>query len=199
MLKFFLTALFASGTLLFAADASLWKTPTNAQSSEVQKVMKVLSESETVSGTFVQKRTVVKIKRTFESSGKFEISQKNGITWDMEKPFPSKLVITDSKIVQTNADGSQVEMASSDNVIFREIAASMRAVLGGNLAALENRFELYFLQKKNSWNVGLVPKEKMIQSTIASIALEGDQCLKKVELVDSEGNVLTYEFKQSGK
>ena len=179
MLKFFLTALFASGTLLFAADASLWKAPTNAQSPEVQKVMKVLSESETVSGTFVQKRTVVKIKRTFESSGKFEISQK--------------------KIVQTNADGSQVEMASSDNVIFREIAASMRAVLGGNLAALENRFELYFLQKKNSWNVGLVPKEKMIQSTIASIALEGDQCLKKVELVDGEGNVLTYEFKQSGK
>lgn len=199
MLKFFLTALFASGTLLFAADASLWKAPTNAQSPEVQKVMKVLSESETVSGTFVQKRTVVKIKRTFESSGRFEISQENGITWDMEKPFPSKLVITDSKIVQTNADGSQVEMASSDNVIFREIAASMRAVLGGNLAALENRFELYFLQKKNSWNVGLVPKEKMIQSTIASIALEGDQCLKKVELVDGEGNVLTYEFKQSGK
>ena len=75
----------------------------------------------------------------------------------------------------------------------------MRAVLGGNLAALENRFEPYFLQKKNSWNVGLLPKKERIQSTVASLALEGDQCLKKVELVDGEGNVLTYEFKQSGK
>jgi len=199
MFKIFLAALLALGTVLFAADASLWKSPANVKSPEIQKVMQVLSAEETVNGTFVQKRTVLKIKRTFESSGKFEISQKNGITWDMEKPFASKLVITDSKIVQTNADGSEVEMASSDNVIFREIATSMRAVLGGNLSALEKRFDLYFVQKKNIWNVGLVPKEKMIQSTIASIALEGDQSLKKVELVDGEGNVLTYEFKQSGK
>ncbi len=199
MLKKLLIAIFVCGTALLAADAALWKSPAKVESPEVQKIMQVLSAAETVNGTFTQKRTVVKIKRTFESSGKFEISQKNGITWDMEKPFASKLVITDSKIVQTNADGSQVEIAASDNVIFREIAASMRAILSGNIAVLQNRFDLFFLQKKTGWSVGLVPKEKTIQTAISSIALEGDQNLKKVELVDGEGNVLTYEFKQSGK
>jgi len=199
MHKSFLTALLICGATLFAADAAIWKSPANLESPEVQKVMQVLSAAETVSGTFTQKRTVVKIKRTFTSSGKFEISQKNGITWDMEKPFASKLVISDSGIVQTNPDGSKTEMASADNVIFREIATSMRAVLGGNIAVLQNRFELYFLQQKKGWKVGLVPKEKTIQKAIASIVLEGDKDLKKVELVDGEGNILTYEFKQSGK
>lgn len=199
MLKTLFTVIIACQAMLWAADAAIWKSPANVNSPEVQKVMQVLSAAETVSGTFVQKRTVVKIKRTFESTGRFKISQKEGITWDMEKPFASKLVITDSKIVQTNEDGSQVEMASSENVIFREIAASMRAVLGGNLAVLQNRFELYFLKTKNGWNVGLVPKEKTIRSAISSIVLEGDGNLKKVELVDGEGNVLTYEFEQSGK
>ena len=199
MYKSFFMALLICGTALFAVDASIWKSPANLESPEVQKVMQALSAAETVHGTFTQKRTVVKIKRTFESSGKFEISQKNGITWDMEKPFASKLVISDSGVVQTNADGSKTKMASADNVIFREIATSMRAVLSGNIAVLENRFDLFFLQQKKGWSVGLLPKEKTIRKAITSIVLEGDKDLKKVELVDGEGNILTYEFKRSGK
>ena len=62
-----------------------------------------------------------------------------------------------------------------------------------------NRFDLFFLQQKKGWSVGLLPKEKTIRKAIASIVLEGDKDLKKVELVDGEGNILTYEFKQSGK
>ena len=59
--------------------------------------------------------------------------------------------------------------------------------------------DLFFLQQKKGWSVGLLPKEKTIRKAIASIVLEGDKDLKKVELVDGEGNILTYEFKQSGK
>ncbi len=183
------------------AENPVWNFPVSADSEELRAAFRTLSEPEKISGSFRQVRTVVKINRFFESTGTFEISREGGIVWNVERPFASKMVVTDSSVLQIDADGNGSVVASRDNAVFDEISRTMRAVFLGNSDALRERFEIYFVRnkRKGSWNVGLIPRETVVRSVIRSIELEGSKNLKKVVLVDGEGNKLVYEFGQFGK
>ncbi len=178
------------------AETSVWKFPVAADSEELRQVMLSLSRQEKISGTFRQTRTVMKINRAFRSTGTFEISKADGVLWNVEKPFASKMRLTDSSIVQIDAEGNQTVLSSKDNAIFNEIAQTMRAVFQGDFTVLQKRFDIYLVQdrKKKSWRVGLAPREKMVQGVIRTIELKGSRDLEEVHLVDGEGNKLDYEF-----
>ncbi len=183
-------------TVSVLAETSVWKFPVAADSEELRQVMTSLSRQERISGTFRQTRTVEKIHRAFQSTGTFEISKADGILWNVEKPFASKMRLTDSNIVQIDADGNPTVVSSKDNAVFNEIAQTMRAVFQGDFSVLQKRFDLYLVKENRgkSWRVGLAPRERMIQGMIRSIELKGSRDLEAVHLVDGEGNKLDYEF-----
>ncbi len=195
MPRYLVPLLFVLAVSTFAEN-SVWKFPVAADSEELRLVMTTLSRQEKISGTFRQTRTVLKINRSFQSTGTFEISRTDGVLWNVEKPFASKMRLTDSSVVQIDADGKQTVVSSKDNAIFSEIAQTMRAVFQGDFSVLQKRFDLYFVQdrKEKSWRVGLAPREKAIRNVIRTIELKGSRYLEEVHLVDGEGNKLDYEF-----
>ncbi|WP_308603214.1 outer membrane lipoprotein carrier protein LolA [uncultured Fibrobacter sp.] len=198
MVKIYFTIfLFWSG-ILFAKD-SLWDSPADFNSSAFAEIVQTLSSVKKQEGSFIQKRIVQKIQRVFESSGTFLISGKDGIILNVEKPFASRSEISKEKMIQVFPDGTSVEMNAANNAVFREIAASVQAVFNGNLESLQQKFDIYFVTQKKKWIIGLRPKEKMIQKALASILLEGQKNLEKVEMLDGEGNILSYEFRNSAK
>lgn len=198
MVKIYFTIfLFWSG-ILFAKD-SLWDSPADFNSPAFAEIVQTLSSVKKQEGSFIQKRIVQKIQRVFESSGTFLISGKDGIILNVEKPFASRSEISKEKMIQIFPDGTSVEMNAANNAVFREIAASVQAVFNGNLESLQQKFDIYFVTQKKKWTIGLRPKEKMIQKALASILLEGQKNLEKVEMLDGEGNILSYEFRNSAK
>ena len=198
MVKIYFTIfLFWSG-ILFAKD-SLWDSPADFNSPAFAEIVQTLSSVKKQEGSFIQKRIVQKIQRVFESSGTFLISGKDGIILNVEKPFASRSEISKEKMIQVFPDGTSVEMNAANNAVFREIAASVQAVFNGNLESLQQKFDIYFVTQKKKWTIGLRPKEKMIQKALASMLLEGQKNLEKVEMLDGEGNILSYEFRNSAK
>ena len=198
MVKIYFTIfLFWSG-ILFAKD-SLWHSPADFNSPAFAEIVQTLSSVKKQEGSFIQKRIVQKIQRVFESSGTFLISGKDGIILNVEKPFASRSEISKEKMIQVFPDGTSVEMNAANNAVFREIAASVQAIFNGNLESLQQKFDIYFVTQKKKWTIGLRPKEKMIQKALASILLEGQKNLEKVEMLDGEGNILSYEFRNSAK
>ena len=195
--RYFTIFLFWSG-ILFAKD-SLWASPADFNSPAFAEIVQTLSSVKKEEGSFIQKRIVQKIQRVFESSGTFLISGKDGIILNVEKPFASRSEISKEKMIQIFPDGTSVEMNAANNAVFREIAASVQAVFNGNLESLQQKFDIYFVTQKKKWTIGLRPKEKMIQKALASILLEGQKNLEKVEMLDGEGNILSYEFRNSAK
>ena len=198
MVKIYFTIfLFWSG-ILFAKD-SLWDSPADFNSPAFAEIVQTLSSVKKQEGSFIQKRIVQKIQRVFESSGTFLISGKDGIILNVEKPFASRSEISKEKMIQVFPDGTSVEMNAANNAVFREIAASVQAIFNGNLESLQQKFDIYFVTQKKKWTIGLRPKEKMIQKALASILLEGQKNLEKVEMLDGERNISSYEFRNSAK
>lgn len=170
-----------------------------AQNLSLEDVCKGLSLRPNTSGDFIQTKTINANGRKLKSNGKFIICPE-GIMWNTEKPFPSKLVITKNQMIQTGADGKQTVMSGSDNQIFENISSTLSSVFTGNSDELKRNFETNFSFVENKWKVELTPKDSTIGQVMKMLTLSGvtknknDFSIDKLELLETSSNTITYEF-----
>ncbi len=167
-----------------------------SQSLTLQKICSGLAKNPVTTGDFVQIKTINANGRQLKSSGNFIISP-YGIMWKTLKPFPSSLVVTESAMIQTAANGKQSVMNGADNQIFQNIASTLRSVFAGDSAELNKHFTVEFGDEglgegKNPlqggqnategaiaaggepvWTIILTPKDATIASVMKSLVLSG--------------------------
>lgn len=185
--KFFLIALVS----VFAAVSIAAPAGSKA---DLVNAMSAMTAHKVTQGNFKQIKTIKKLNREFISTGTFTITNGEGILWNVEKPFASKLTISGDKMVQESANGKKTEMAAKDNAVFAEFSKTIQSVFSGKVDELEKHFEVSFKKSGKSYVVNLVPREAAVRSVIASMVLEASAELDKVSLIDGEGNTTVYEF-----
>lgn len=161
---------------------------------DLVRSMSAMTAHKVTQGNFKQIKTIKKLNREFVSTGTFKITNGEGILWNVEKPFASKLTISGDKMIQESANGKKTEMAAKDNAVFAEFSKTIQAVFSGKVDELEKHFDVSLKKSGNSYVVTLVPKEAAVRSVIANMVLESSVELDKVTLTDGEGNPTVYEF-----
>ena len=79
--------------------------------------------------------------------------------------------------------------------MFRRFAETLQAVFAGNLAVIEEQFDLYFEgQAETQWRLGLVPKDATVRGVIASLEISGDTHLREVLLTEADQDTVRYTF-----
>lgn len=170
-----------------------------AQTLTLSSVCEGLSKHPNTTGDFTQIKTINANGRQLKSSGKFIIS-KMGIMWKTQKPFPSSIVITKDKMIQTAADGKQTVMNGSDNQIFKNISDCLSSVFAGNSADLEKNFTTDFKDNANgSWTLVLTPKDSTISSVMQQLEMKGTVSssvvkMDSLEIRETSSNKIKYEF-----
>ncbi len=168
----------------------------------LNSVCKDLSSNSVTSGDFVQIKTISTSKgpRELKSAGNF-IFCLQGILWNTQKPFPSQMIITLSKITQTNAKGVTSTIEASENPTFSSIAKSLTAVFSGDISVLEENFKTEFSQDSgNSWTINLYPKNEVFAKSIQQIKLSGNlntnekAQLDEIELSENQNSKIKYLF-----
>ncbi len=168
----------------------------------LNSVCEDLSSNAVTSGDFTQSKTISTSKgpRELKSFGNFVFCLQ-GILWNTQKPFPSKMIITSSKITQTNAKGLTNTIEASENPAFSLIAESLTAVFSGNLSVLEENFKIEFLQdSNNSWTINLYPQNEIFAKSVKKIKLSGNlnslskAQLNEIELEENQNSKIKYTF-----
>lgn len=188
--------------LIIAAILMLVALPcVSAQNLSIEKVLGDLAAHKVTNGDFIQEKEVnsARGKRTIKSYGTF-IFAEAGIVWNTTKPFPSAMIITPKKIIQTSADGSKNVVDGTDNSMFESIASSLTAIFSGDVNKLKEGFNIAF--KKTSattWDIVLTPKDSTISSVMTSLVLKGssttsDSVLEKMIIMESGDSAVTYTF-----
>jgi outer membrane lipoprotein-sorting protein len=188
---------------LFAEDAAapgIFSHPLQeADRSAFLAVCAELSSHPLVRGTFTQKREIASLKRTLTSSGTFVISAKKGMLWNTEKPFPSKMAVGLTQIVQTTPDGGQTVLDARGNETFTRLALVMQAVFTGNSKVLEDNFKLYWTgrgKKDSAWTLGLVPLDSTLRAAAGRFILSGKKgVLNTLAMLQENGGTVTYTLK----
>lgn len=171
----------------------------NAENLTLKTVCQELSKNPNSTGDFTQIKTINANGRQLKSYGTFIICPM-GIMWKTQKPFPSSIVITEDKMVQTAADGKQSVMSASGNEMFKSISASLSAVFTGDEKALLSNFETTLTQDENgAWTISLKPKDSSIAAVIEKMEMQGTSTanaliMNSIEIFEGSSNKIKYEF-----
>lgn len=171
-----------------------------AESLTLNSVCNSLSKNAVTKGNFTQTKMVniAKSSREFKSTGNFLFCSK-GIIWNTEKPFPSRMIISESKISQTNSSGETTVISSGNNPTLGLISSTLTGIFSGDISSLENIFNIEFSanEANNSWQINLFPKDENFSKIIESIFISGNFIesstqLENIVLTEKNNNTIKY-------
>lgn len=144
-----------------------------------------LQQQPVVQGQFQQTRYLHNLPQALHSSGVFTLVQKQGLYWELQSPFALRLRLDARGIAQQDAQGQwQISPQSGQS---RQIALFM-ALLGGDTEELSRDFELQLSGTAQDWQLMLKPKSAVLQQIFQYIQLQGDQFLRQVEILETQGD-----------
>ena len=169
-----------------------------AFSASFEEACRVMSAENTVSGDFIQKRTIAANGRSLKSSGVFTVS-KGEIIWQTTKPIKSTVQITEGKITSTDSKGHTTVLDSTQNQMFTLISKMMASLFAGNRSELESFFLVDFDGSAegdaSKWKMTLTPRDSTIAQAVSHINLSGNlKFMLTMESVLTGGDSILYEF-----
>lgn len=171
-----------------------------AESLNLNSVCASLSKNAVTKGNFTQSKMVniSKSAREFKSTGNFLFCSK-GIIWNTEKPFASRMIISESQISQTNSNEETTVITSGNNQTLGLISSTLTGIFSGDISSLEKIFNIEFStnEANNSWKINLLPKDENFSKIIESIFISGSfkessAQLENIILTEKNNNTIKY-------
>jgi hypothetical protein len=141
-----------------------------------------------IRGDFRQRKNLKILKRPFLSSGRFVFSKQNGLYWEIVEPLPNAYLISKKGMRPVSAD-TAVESPFADS-----IGRLFSSVLGADMKALQEHFDIYYRNAADHWQIGLKPSNRHIAAFISSIEITGDKYIDGIRIVETGGDTTDIAF-----
>lgn len=151
-----------------------------------------IAEHQYIRGNFEQEKMITRLNRSLKSSGNFLIAAKLGMVWDTAVPFPSTMVLGSDFIIQSRPGGQRTVLSAQGNETFLRMAEVISTVFSGNAQGLVNNFNVYFSGSASSWEIGLTPTDKAINSFAEKIIMKGDAVIRSIIIIEQNGDSIKY-------
>ena len=196
IIVFFVAAVFA--------QADVYDYPLKAETKAAfEKTSNQFANFPFIKGSFEQEKYLNRLNRSLLSSGNFIIATDLGMVWDTLKPFPSTLVLGENYLVQSRPGGQKTVLSAEGNETFISMAEVISAVFSGNTKKLLENFEVFYSENGtaagvaskgniSSWEIGLIPKDKTINSFAVKITMKGDSAIRSILINEQNGDSITY-------
>lgn len=127
-----------------------------------------------VRGEFEQTRTLKALKRPLLSRGSFVFSPEQGLMWAQSQPFENLLILSETRMLSRDSEGlwqqTEVDAKAGPATLMPML---VKAMMGGDMATLEQHFSLTLNVTDNRWQLSLSPKDSDIKALFTAIELEG--------------------------
>jgi outer membrane lipoprotein-sorting protein len=143
-----------------------------------------LAKTPIAQGDFHQQKHLKVLHKPLISTGTFTYHQDKGVIWKTLTPVASLLLVNESKLL--TGQGEQAVPAAFGKVF--------KAMLGGDISALTDGFNITGTDQKTSWQLELIPKDDMLKKIISTMVLSGDTELRNLEIREAGGNITRITF-----
>ena len=89
---------------------------------QLEDVYKRISAHPLTKGEFTQEQYIKVANRSLISKGNFVMAADKGVIFEIAEPFPSSMVVTEDKLVQTLSGNVVAVMDGKENAMFKNIA-----------------------------------------------------------------------------
>lgn len=196
---FFLIALsalyFLFGSFTFASDQLFDHRLDDLTGSEVERVFLSIASHRVVTSDFLQTKTITRLARSFESSGKMIFDSSQGIAWVILKPFPSTTLLTKTAMVQKSPTGEVRTMNGEGNETFQRFAATIQSIFLGQFSIIAKDYEIFYVPEgPNAWRIGLIPKDSSLKQIVKSFEIRGSDCIEFFKIIEGNEDHIQYSF-----
>lgn len=161
-------ALLLAACLMLAAGGALAAPPRL-----VDSVLAGIAKTPPVSTPFVQVSYRGVLDRPLVVSGTLRWLGGDRMERDIEKPFEETAKIGDGELSVQRGSGEVHRMPLARAPQAGAMLAGFRALLGGDMSALEQDFKLVATGSKAHWLITLTPRTGELRQQLKSIAIDG--------------------------
>lgn len=166
-----------------------------AQAVTLDDLQQRFSQVPVLRAEFAQQRTISGMAQPLNSGGNLLIAQKQGLWWQQEKPFPLRLLLTETRMVQIMAGQQPQVVTASNNPQMFQFNSLLSALFHADRHVLEENFTLDFMDKgQGVWTLVLVPKTSPLNRLFRRITLNGETFLNKIDIDDMQGDATHIRF-----
>ncbi len=156
--------------------------------SDVAAVAARIEQPAMLRGEFEQQKQIAGFRKPLLSRGRFVLARGQGVIWDTEQPFPSRLTVTAHRLRATSG-GSVREIDAATEPALRAINRVLFDLLAGDLRDLQEGFEIRVLRiDAGGWRLQLSPRAGVFAQVFSTIELEGDRHVAHVVLAEANGD-----------
>ena len=174
----------------------LFESPvSNDNYNKVEMIFSEISSHLVVTSGFSQGKTISRLNRTINSSGKMIFDSTKGIAWQIIKPFPSITILTDNAMIQKSPGGQVRTMSAEGNDTFYRFSKTIQAVFLGRMEIILDEYDLFYIDSgKGKWQIGLQPKDSALNAIVTAFEIQGENFIQMFKIYESNGDEILYEF-----
>ena len=95
---------------------------------QLEDVYERISAHPVTRGEMIQEQYIKAANRSLISKGTFVMAADKGVIFEISEPFPSSMVVTEDKLVQSISGNAVAVMDGKDNAMFKNIAKIIHSV-----------------------------------------------------------------------
>lgn len=160
----------------------------------ITKIQSMLAKPEILCGRFDQTKQLIGMKKPLLSHGRFCVVKGQGIIWRTLQPFPNTLHLTRDEIVNYQGERVAMRLDAKQEPTVRMINSVLFSLMAGDLAQLNELFEIDGNVKASSWHVALKAREPALAKAIGLISLDGGAHVKTINMNEASGDHTTIIF-----
>ncbi len=165
----------------------------------IDQLLNFQAKGDEVNGEFLQKKFLTGLKNPIVSKGEFNYTVQERLVWEVVHPFPSRLILTQNKIIQSNKGSITFEIDARKQPIARVISNIFFGVLAGDSDSFSGDFSHSIQKIQGLWTIQLIPKSESLSSLYREIQLTTNRGrIVVVALFERSGDKQVIEFKHSG-
>lgn len=137
-------------------------------------------------GRFVQEHPV-KSGGIVRSEGRFVVAPGRGVLWQIEKPLPISVVVTDRGMTQSVGGVPLLRFTPDKMPLLRDATDLLTAALEGDFAALSPRFTVKTSGKPAAWQAVLIPRGDQGHMPFTRITAHGGAYVNDAKIARPDG------------
>jgi len=148
--------------------------------------------------SFVQTKTMAALRRPLISSGQLLLSRERGLAWHIEAPLRVTYLLSERGVTEIDAQGARRTRDARDLPGLAQISRTFQALLGGNLDALRESFDINAQGTPEAWRLVLLPRQRQTATFLRQLELTGGQHVESITVVEAQGDRTVMQMSHIG-
>jgi len=159
-----------------------------ARALPLDEVMARLAQTQRRNATFVEEKHLAALDQVLRSTGRLSYTRPAHLEKVTVAPQPENLVVDGDRLIINSAQDAPRVVELDDQPEIRAVVDTIRDALSGNLAGLQQQYDVAGSGSLDDWSLVLHPRTPLLAKQVREVRIAGGADVRSIETVQTNGD-----------